>query len=195
MLLENYFCYFKKALSSEFCDKIIDHGKKKVVEEAKVDNEDMQKSRNSSVSWMQDLWLYEAIEPYIQQANVQMGWNFDWIASESCQFTIYKEKQYYDWHQDSHAKPYDKPGSPEHGMIRKLSVTVSLEDGNNYDGGDLEFDLRNREDSESVILSAKEAREKGSIIVFPSFVWHRVSPVTRGTRYSLVIWSIGHPFR
>ena len=68
-------------------------------------------------------------------------------------------------------------------MIRKLSVTVSLEDGDNYEGGNLEFDLRNREDSQSVILSAEQARAKGSIIVFPSFVWHRVAPVTKGTRY------------
>jgi PKHD-type hydroxylase len=81
------------------------------------------------------------------------------------------------------------------GNIRKLSVTVSLEDGNAYEGGNLEFDLRNREDSKSVILSAEQARDKGSIIVFPSFVWHRVTPVTKGTRYSLVIWSVGPPFK
>lgn len=195
MYLQNYYYYFKSALSSEFCDKIIEHGKKQVVQEAKVADETLQKTRNSSIAWMQDPWLYEAIEPYIQEANVRAGWNFDWFASEMCQFTVYKEQQYYDWHQDSHHGPYDKPGSPEHGMIRKLSVTVSLEDGDKYEGGNLEFDLRNREDSQSVILSAEQARAKGSIIVFPSFVWHRVAPVTKGTRYSLVIWSIGNPFR
>ena len=195
MYLQNYYYYFKSALSSEFCDKIIEHGKKQVVQEAKVADETLQKTRNSSIAWMQDPWLYEAIEPYIQEANVRAGWNFDWFASEMCQFTMYKEQQYYDWHQDSHHEPYNKPGSPEHGMIRKLSVTVSLEDGDKYEGGNLEFDLRNREDSQSVILSAEQARAKGSIIVFPSFVWHRVAPVTKGTRYSLVIWSIGNPFK
>ena len=195
MYLENYYYYFQKALSSDFCDKIIEHGKQQVVEEAKVADETLQQARNSSIAWMQDPWLYEAIEPFIQEANVRAGWNFDWFASEMCQFTVYKEKQYYDWHQDSHQKPYDKPDSPEHGMIRQLSVTVSLEDGDNYEGGNLEFDLRNREDSQSVILSAEQARAKGSIIVFPSFVWHRVAPVTKGTRYSLVIWSIGNSFK
>jgi len=195
MLLQNYYYVLPQALSHEFCDKIIEQGKQQVVQEAKVADENLQKSRNSSVAWMQDLWLYEAIEPYIQEANVKAGWNFDWMGSEMCQFTMYKEQQYYDWHQDSHLLPYDKPGTMEHGTIRKLSVTVSLEDGDLYEGGNLEFDLRNREDSKSVVLTAKEARAKGSIIVFPSFVWHRVTPVTKGTRYSLVIWSIGNPFK
>jgi len=41
----------------------------------------------------------------------------------------------------------------------------------------------------------KEIKPKGSVVVFPSFVWHRVKPVTAGTRYSLVIWNLGWPFR
>lgn len=36
---------------------------------------------------------------------------------------------------------------------------------------------------------------RGSVIIFPSYVWHRVKPVTRGKRYSLVVWNLGHPFR
>ena len=40
-----------------------------------------------------------------------------------------------------------------------------------------------------------EIRPQGSVIVFPSFVWHRVTPVTKGTRYSLVLWTCGQPFR
>ena len=195
MYLQNYYYYFPKALTSEFCDQIIEHGKKQVQEEAKVVDSDKQKARNSSIAWMEDLWLYENIEPFIKEANQRAGWNFDLVGSEKCQFTIYKEKQYYDWHQDSHQEPYNAPGSFEHGMIRKLSVTVSLEDGNNYEGGNLEFDLHNREDSQPNILFSEEARAKGSIIVFPSFVWHRVAPVMKGTRYSLVIWTIGPSFK
>ena len=187
MFLENYYYYFQQALTSDFCDKIIQQGKNQVAEEAKTQDENL-KVRSSSIAWMDDNWLYETIEPFIQEANKQAGWNFDWVGSEKCQFTIYKENQFYDWHQDSHSKPLD-------GHIRKLSVTVSLEDGDKYEGGNLEFDLRNREDSKSVILSAEQARKKGSIIVFPSFVWHRVTPVTKGTRYSLVIWSVGPSFK
>ena len=187
MFLDNYYYYFKKALTSEFCDKIIETGKSKIVEKAKILDENL-KARDSSIAWMEEDWLYQNIEPFIQEANKQAGWNFDWIGSEKCQFTIYKENQYYHWHQDSHNQMID-------GNIRKLSVTVSLEDGDAYEGGNLEFDLRNRDDSKSHILSATEARAKGSIIVFPSFVWHRVTPITKGTRYSLVIWSVGPPFK
>ena len=148
MFLDNYYYYFQKALTPEFCDKIIETGKSKIIEKAKTHDESL-KARNSSIAWMEEDWLYQNIEPFIQEANKQAGWNFDWVGSEKCQFTIYKENQFYHWHQDSHNKMID-------GNIRKLSVTVSLEDGNNYEGGDLEFDLRNREDSESVILSAKD---------------------------------------
>ena len=55
--------------------------------------------------------------------------------------------------------------------------------------------LRNENEDTSIIQTSKEARVKGSVIVFPSFVWHRVAPVTKGTRYSLVIWNLGFPFR
>ena len=115
-------------------------------------------------------------------------------SSESCQWTRYSESQHYTWHQDQFKKPFNDPKSYQHGLIRKLSVTVSLEDGSTYEGGDLQFDLRNSTNGEPAIINAVSARKKGSITVFPSFIWHRVTPVTKGTRYSLVIWNLGKPF-
>ena len=103
------------------------------------------------------------------------------------------DAQHYTWHQDSWNKPYDRPKNFEHGLIRKLSVTLSLADGNSYEGGDLEFDMRNNGDSTSNIQRPEIVRNKGTIVVFPSFVWHRVTPVTKGTRYSLVVWNLGLP--
>ena len=50
-------------------------------------------------------------------------------------------------------------------------------------------------DENKHVLTVKEILPKGSIVVFPSFVWHRVQPVTKGTRYSLVIWNLGYPFK
>ena len=77
-------------------------------------------------------------------------------------------------------------------------MTISLSDPSEYEGGNLEFDFRNQVDWEldkkAKIHSCDEIRPRGSIIIFPSFVWHRVAPVTRGTRYSLVLWSLGDPF-
>ena len=50
-------------------------------------------------------------------------------------------------------------------------------------------------DESKHLVKVKEILPKGSIVVFPSHVWHRVKPVTSGTRYSLVVWSIGDPFK
>ena len=77
--------------------------------------------------------------------------------------------------------------------MRKLSMIIPLVDGNEYEGGDFEINLNNPENDNNIV-SIKEAKIKGTIIVFPSFVWHRVTPVTSGTRYSLVIWNLGKPF-
>ena len=133
-------------------------------------------------------------------ANRNAGWNFQWDYSESCQITKYGVGQYYGWHCDSWDGPYEKPDDlNSHGKIRKLSVTISLTEPNEYEGGNLEFDMRNQKDWEQdktkAIRICNEIRPRGSIVVFPSFVWHRVAPVTKGTRYSLVIWNLGWPFK
>ena len=72
-------------------------------------------------------------------------------------------------------------------------MTLSLSNPNDYEGGNLEFDFRDNEEGSQPRV-CKEIRKKGSIIVFPSFVWHRVTPVTKGLRHSLVCWNIGKPF-
>jgi PKHD-type hydroxylase len=221
MNLKNYYYYFQSALSPKLCDDIVAYGKQHQAEMAvtgglgRNDNNDayksdgtmkkgaiknLQKKRKSEIVWMNDHWIYKEIHPYIHQANRDADWNFDWDFSESCQFTKYGVGQHYGWHCDSWDKPYDKPDDPNsNGKIRKLSVTVSLSDPSEYEGGNLEFDFRNQvdweRDKKSKIKECTEIRPRGSIIVFPSFVWHRVNPVTKGTRYSLVIWNLGRPFR
>ncbi len=207
MNLEYYYWYFKSAIPPKICDDIIEYGKSQQEQIAltgdydpnKVsdnDIKDVSKKRKSNVVWMDDRWIYKEIQPYIHEANVNAGWNFQWDFSESCQFTKYKLNQFYDWHCDSWNKPYDKPNEPNsHGKIRKLSVTVSLSDETEYEGGDFEFDFRSSDDGSNQPQICKEIRPKGSVVVFPSFVWHRVKPVTSGTRYSLVIWNLGQPWK
>ena len=210
MNISNYYWYFKSALPPRFCDELIQYAlskkellgvtggvkhnekNKEVIKKVKI-------KRNSNITWLNDPWIYKEIHPYIHRANKNAGWNFEWDSSESCQFTKYKQNQYYDWHSDSFDKPYDRPGDPEHGKIRKLSVTCQLTDGSEYTGGELEFDFRNYDphmrDEFKHLKQAKEILPKGSIIVFPSFLWHRVKPVMKGTRYSLVLWNLGYPFK
>ena len=218
MNLQNYYYYFKSALTPRMCDEIIKYGKEHDPQMAITGGSDddrnkkadgtlkksaiknIQKKRKSDIVWMNDRWIYKEIHPYIHEANAKAGWNFQWDFSESCQFTKYGVGQYYGWHTDSWTKPYDKKNDTNsHGKIRKLSVTISLNDPDEYDGGNLEFDFRNDIDFERnrkhKAKACTEIRPRGSIIIFPSFVWHRVAPVTRGTRYSLVIWNLGWPFK
>jgi PKHD-type hydroxylase len=209
MNISNYYWYFTSAIPPKLCDDIVKHGLSKSETVARTGGfvnkkltkdqiKNMKRKRNSDLVWLDDNWIYRELHPYIHEANKSAGWNFEWDRSEVCQFTKYKLNQYYDWHCDSWDKPYGKKG-PQLGKIRKLSMTCQLTDGSEYEGGELEFDFRNydphmREETKH-LRQAKEILPKGSIIVFPSFVWHRVKPVTKGTRYSLVMWNLGYPFK
>ena len=221
MNLKNYYYYFQSALTPRMCDDIVAYGKQHQAEMAvtggvskKVETGDkltkkeiknIQKKRDSDIVWMNDKWIYDAVHPYIHEANKLAGWNFEWDWSESCQFTKYGVGQYYGWHCDSWEEPYQRKQNEDgtypidHGKIRKLSVTISLTEPDEYVGGNLEFDFRNQidweRDKKSKIKECTEIRPRGSIIVFPSFVWHRVAPVTKGVRNSLVVWNLGYPFK
>ena len=198
MNLTNYYWYFQSAVPHRICDDIARYGKSiqdqmavtggygnKKLNQKQV--KDLKKKRDSNIVWMNDRWIYKEIQPYIHQANASAGWNFQWDFSESCQFTKYvgSKKQHYDWHTDS------GPRKNENGKIRKLSMTVALVDGSEYEGGDFEVNLNDPQ--KEAIHVIKPARLKGSVTIFPSFVWHRVTPVTSGTRYSLVNWHQGWP--
>tara|TARA_Y100000114_G_scaffold74916_1_gene68666 strand:+ start:234 stop:845 length:612 start_codon:yes stop_codon:yes gene_type:complete len=203
MNLENKYWCFKSALSSRFCDEVIKYGLSLKEFKARTGNKNQHLKfipRNSDVAWITEPWVYKEIHPYIHRANENAGWNFDWDCSEDIQFTKYKIGQYYDWHCDSWEKPYDDTSHPVlRGKVRKLSITCQLTDGSEYEGGELEFDFRNYEpnkrEEKKHVVQAKEILTKGSIIVFPSHLWHRVRPVTSGTRYSLVTWNLGKPFK
>ena len=208
MVLDNYYYYFKSALTPKFCSEVIEYGNShqdNIAKTANFTNQDLsnkelknlQKKRNSNVAWLDDFWIYKEILPYVEEANEKAGWNFNINCAEACQFTKYGPGQYYGWHFDSYPKPYNKPENKHlHNKIRKISVTCNLTDPNNYIGGELEFNLNNPENKKKDnYITCTEAKFRGSIIVFPSFVWHRVKPVLTGKRYSLVIWTGGESFK
>jgi len=208
MNLQNYYWYFQKAIPDHICDDIIKYGLQTKEEMAvtggygdsnKLNQQqvkDLKKKRDSNIVWLSENWIYKELHPYIRQASARAGWNFQWDWSEPCQFTKYNKGQYYGWHCDSWEGVYNQPNTQSHGKIRKLSVTLSLSDEKDYKGGELEFDFRNKDpDKKRNTTVCKEIKPKGSLIVFPSFVWHQVRPVKKGSRYSLVIWNLGYPFQ
>lgn len=120
-------------------------------------------------------WIYEKLWKTIAGANGHYGYDISGI--ENLQIGRYTEGGFYDWHIDL--------GSSQ-ASLRKLSVTVQLSDASAYKGGDLEF---------KDFADFKADKEMGSIIIFPSFLLHRVTPVMEGERWSMVAWVIGRPFR
>ena len=209
MNLKNYYWYFQSVLPRHLCDDIIKYGLSHTKQTATIGgmNQNVQKKpltcketkalkkiRNSSVTWLEDPWISKELYPYLHQANSSSGWNFEFDYCEAIQFTHYQLNQHYDWHRDSNEKPYvDHANKNFNGKIRKLSMTISLSDATEYEGGEFEFNFLNKLKSKSYICN--EIKPKGSIVVFPSFVHHRVRPVTAGTRYSLVCWLLGRPFK
>jgi PKHD-type hydroxylase len=153
----------------------------------------MKKIRTSETCFLNDPWIFKEIKPWIDQANVDARWNFNIDFPEDMQFTKYGLNEFYDWHCDSFAKPFRNHEKKEFdNKIRKISVSCILSRPDEYEGGDFEFDFRNNRKSKNINKISKI--ERGSVIVFPSFVYHRVQPVTFGTRYSLVIWNLGPSF-
>jgi PKHD-type hydroxylase len=124
-------------------------------------------------------WLYQRLWAAVQVCNPQC-FDVD-VASVETNVQIARydgaESGFYDWHFDF------GPSKP----LRKLSISIQLSDSADYDGGDLELLYGN--------VPKQLDRTRGAFIIFPSFMLHRVTPVTRGTRWSLVAWILGKRWR
>ena len=200
MQLINHFWYFDGVLSEKFCDDVIEFGLQQQdgigltgsATELEKDKEEkyLKDVRNSNIAWLNENWIFSEVMNWTGIANKNSGWNFQLDFPEQLQFTKYKLNQHYNWHQDGYEKPYSDGDCK--GKIRKLSSIFLISDPKDYEGGELQFKIGNIH--ENTIEDAPKL-SRGSIIIFPSFVWHKVNPVTSGTRYSLVNWHLGNPFR
>ena len=206
----NEWFYFIDALDKKTCNKIRNLAKgkwKKSEVNTKTDITDKERisgsklilgidknERISDVVWTQEQWIFESIAPYLKHANELAGWKYDIRSVESLQITRYKEGEFYKFHKDGkgdHLSAYDEPDNEfMHGHVRKLSMSVLLND--NYEGGEFQFATYSQEKCE---IETPEFNKIGSIVVFPSDMEHRVAPVTKGIRYSLVTWFVGPPFK
>ena len=142
--------------------------------------------RQSQVSFTSAQWLYDLVFDYMNDANSQANWNFKISSAEPMQITKYGINGHYNYHSDGDGftKRHDPGNEFIHDNTRKLSMTINLND--EYEGGEFQF----LDDKKNLI---KEKR--GTVIVFPSYMQHRVKPIKSGTRYSLVVWFLGKPFR
>lgn len=148
------------------------------------DGDDINKIRKSKVSWISlntdTAWLYDALAYITRQLNGQ-AFNFDITGFvEDMQYTVYtSDNDHYGWHMDQVNNLAIPP--------RKLSLVLQLSDPSEYEGGDLEL--------MTSLEPTKIKKEKGFICLFPSWTLHRVTPVTKGIRRTLVVWVAGPKFR
>jgi PKHD-type hydroxylase len=187
--LQNYY-FFSKGFSDDELAKIYRDVASLPFREAATgeSNENTDKTiRSSSIKWVPQsqewAWLYDKMMNMIIEANNAI-WNFDLhTALDSIQYTEYYDVEggHYGWHQDI---------GPGHLSTRKISITVQLSDTDDYEGGDLEYfrggDINNTE---------KAPRGKGVVFIFPSYMMHRVTPITKGTRRSFVLWVGGSHYK
>lgn len=139
--------------------------------------------RRTKIKWLSpnenNEWLYSKLSHVISNLNRDY-FRFDLSEiSESLQFCNYeaKEKGHYDWHIDK----------TKNRQTRKLSLVLQLSEPDDYEGGELCL----KTGGEDIVIQKK----LGLITVFPSWTLHRVTPVTKGNRQSMVAWVSGSPFR
>jgi hypothetical protein len=195
MILKYNLYYFKKAVPIKTCKKILKACRKKIIKQASVKKGMDKTKRDCKVAWINDQWIYDVINPFIHTANKKAGWNFQWDWNETSQFTIYEKGQYYGWHTD-HGDTLKHASKNIDGKTRKLSLTLQLTDKTKYEGGDFQFMwIQNNKKDLLNVMTVDDAKEIGTVIIFPSFIHHQVLPITKGKRESLVNWSLGNSFR
>ena len=196
------FYFFPQIIPKKKCKSFINRYLKKYkgkMEEAATGSKAGRRSiydesyRKSDVVFLeQEDEMYSIVSHYINEANdLFFKYNIKYI--EPTQFARYKCGGHYIWHQDF---------SPTlNGESRKLSLTMNLSDPDTYEGGRLEF-FSGKDDGgydtvtiDGVTLSMEQVREsvakQGSVIIFDSRDWHRITPITKGIRYSIVCWTVG----
>lgn len=187
--------WFQNALTKEEVDKVIALASELPESEraTTIGSGDGGSVRSSMIKWIPTHnstwnWLYERMMKLSVEANAEL-WKFDLrTALESIQYTEYyaSENGHYDWHQD--IGPGELPSK------RKVSITIQLSESDDYEGGDLMI-CTGSNGSGKLDNNEICPRGKGVGVLFPSYMMHRVSPVTKGTRKSLVLWVGGGHYR
>ena len=140
------------------------------------------KKRTTTISWIpfkEMPEMYSEIESIMHSTNLNHFGFENMKMTEPAQFTEYPKGGFYDWHMDLDVNGTHEP------PVRKISMTIFLSDSSTFKGGQLEFMEKNK------VSDLKQ----GQAIFFASFIRHRVAPVTKGMRRSLVMWFGGTPFK
>ena len=188
-LCANPWVQWVQALTPDECKQVIEAGEGKITKRASIRTRDNDESyRRSNISWLGENdvpWLYEKLEYIAQQLNGQF-YQFDLSGfDEDFQYTVYnsEDEGFYDWHCDSFSSVEN---NIDLRRPRKFSLTIQLDKPEDYEGGDLLINPGREQTAPKGL---------GTCVAFPSFMLHKVTPVTKGIRRSLVVWITGPQFR
>ena len=181
------FYFYENAFTEEELGYIIDWGESTDLQPGEIGSDTtlnvVSEIRQSEIGWIEfqegTQWIFDKLAYYALDANQEMNWNFNLMGfGDEMQYTKYygTNKGHYSWHGDV------GPGVSH----RKLSLVLQLTDPSEYEGGELEISIGSR--------TLTVPKLKNSLAVFPSFVLHRVLPVTQGERRSLVTWISGQNY-
>jgi len=142
--------------------------------------------RSSDIRWLYYLEHPNIVNMFWHYANManKLTFGFDLNLIDELQHTTYyaEENGHYEWHTDTF---WANPSVSD----RKITLIVHLSEPDDYEGGDLLLDPQYPQ------IDQKIFKQKGSVVAFPSFLRHKVTTVTRGTRKTLVTWAYGPKFR
>lgn len=180
---------WENIFSAAELDAMEQHGERLTLEKAELVAQGTGRDsiRVTKVAWFernaQTEKFYARVEEIVLRLNAQF-FHYDLSGLVSFQYARYDAAEcgHFDWHKD-YGKDYGAPDREP----RKLSLSIQLSDPAHYQGGDLEVRAGNQVDV------APKAR--GTIIAFPSYVLHRVTPTISGARKSLVVWAVGPEFK
>ena len=177
----------KPIFTPQQCEMVIQAGHKQKPQVAQVGMNKPRgrvdtKKRTTTISWIpfkEMKEMYSQIDATMQATNLNHFGFENMKITEPAQFTEYPKGGFYDWHMDLDVNGQHEP------PVRKISMTILLSDPSTFKGGNLEFMEKNK---------VPELKQ-GQAIFFASFIRHRVAPVTKGIRRSLVMWFGGTPFK
>lgn len=179
------FAVYPSAVPDEVCDAILNEVVGLTGSAGEVGGGDPTLRRSTVAFLGTTHWVAELLHGAAVRANAEAGWHLDLLGPEAVQVARYATGDSYGWHIDSYT---------DGEQSRKLSMSLQLTDGAMYEGGDLQFARFGIPELETLDVPAA-GRKRGSIIVFPSYLMHRVQPVRDGVRCSVVAWIRGPRFR
>ena len=190
------FYLFPRIIKPEVCNKIVkdfmaEDLKPALVGVAPRDNPSIRKTSVYFIPTKLSSKANEIAWHFLKEGNKQM-FKYDLTYFQPIQFAEYSVGSFYDWHMDTH---YDN----EPNKTRKLSLSLMLTDPDTFEGGELQFYNGGRPFAEQGDENGKQVKNdlkaQGTIVVFDSRDFHRVTPMVDGTRHSIVCWATGSPFR